>query len=72
MPYRVLNTPLSNFTRKVVMENLKMLWKLDPRCVMLSAVLGKQDIREIILEYLDEVFGEYLEPYELLSPVLGK
>ena len=61
MPYRALNTPLSNFTRKIIMENLKMLCKLHPRCVLLSTVLRKQDIRGIILEYLDELSDEYLE-----------
>ena len=49
-----------------------MLWKLGPRCVLLSAVLGKWDIRGISLEYLDELLDEYLGPYELLAAVLVK
>ena len=72
MPYRVLNIRLSNFTRKIIMENLKMLRKLGPRCALLSVVLGKLDIREISLEYLDELLDEYLGPYDLLAAVLVK
>ena len=60
MPYRAPNIPLSNFTGKIIMENLKMLCKLHPRCVLLSTVLRKQHIRGIILEYLDELSDEYL------------
>ena len=37
-----------------------MLCKLHPRSVLLSTVLRKQDIRGIILEYLDELSDEYL------------
>ena len=49
-----------------------MLRKPHLRCVLLSAVLGKQDMRVVTLEYLDELLDEYLGLYDLLSTVLGK
>ena len=49
-----------------------MLRKPHLRCVLLSAVLGKQDTRVVTLEYLDELLDEYLGLYDLLSTVLGK
>ena len=37
-----------------------------------AAVLGKQDMRVVTLECLDELLDEYLGLYDLLSTVLGK